>query len=148
MDEKAARRAFEAALETHRPEFGRFFLSRLFGLEISYAEEVCIVEIDVKDFMFNPQGSLHGGVIAFALDVSMGHLIKRSIGRAGITLEMKTQYLRPAGVGRIRCEGRFLRKGRSIVSLESRMTNTEGKLAAVATSTWQMLPDKTTANSA
>ena len=118
MDEQAARQAFEAALESYRPEFGRFFLARFLGLEISYADEVCVVEIDVKDFMFNPQGSLHGGVIAFALDVSMGHLIKRSIGRAGITLEMKTQYLRSAGVGRVRCEGRFLKKGRSIVSLE------------------------------
>ena len=148
MDEQAARQAFEAALESYRPEFGRFFLARFLGLEISYADEVCVVEIDVKDFMFNPQGSLHGGVIAFALDVSMGHLIKRSIGRAGITLEMKTQYLRPAGVGRIRCEGRVLKKGRSIVSLEARMTNAEGKLAAVATSTWQLLADETTATSA
>ncbi len=148
MDEQAARQAFEAALESYRPEFGRFFLARFLGLEISYADEVCVVEIDVKDFMFNPQGSLHGGVIAFALDVSMGHLIKRSIGRAGITLEMKTQYLRSAGVGRVRCEGRFLKKGRSIVSLESRMTNAEGKLAAVATSTWQLLADETNPPSA
>jgi uncharacterized protein (TIGR00369 family) len=62
-----------------------FFLARFLGLEISYGDEVCVVEIEVRDFMFNPQGSLHGGVIAFALDVAMGHLIKRSIGRPGIT---------------------------------------------------------------
>ncbi len=141
MDEDAARTAFEAALQSYRPDFGVFFLARFLGLEISYADEVCIVEIDVRDFMFNPQGSLHGGVIAFALDVSMGHLIKRSLARPGITLEMKTQYLRPAAVGRVRCEGRFLRKGRSINSLEARMWNQDGKLAAVATSTWQMLPE-------
>jgi len=141
MNEDAARGAFEAALQSYRPDFGVFFLARFLGLEIFYADEVCVVEIDVKDFMFNPQGSLHGGVIAFALDVSMGHLIKRSLGRPGITLEMKTQYLRPAGVGRIRCEGRFLKKGRSINSLEARMWNQEGKLAAVATSTWQILAE-------
>jgi uncharacterized protein (TIGR00369 family) len=142
MDEDAARQALEAALQTYRPDFGVFFLARFFGLDIAYGNETCIVEIDVKDFMFNPQGSLHGGVIAFALDVSMGHLIKRTHGRAGITLEMKTQYLRPAGLGRIRCEGRFLKKGRSVNSLESRMTNPDGKLAAIATSTWQLLPEK------
>lgn len=140
MDEAAARNAFEAALQSYRPDFGVFFLARFLGLEISYADEVCIVEIEVRDFMFNPQGSLHGGVIAFALDVSMGHLIKRSHGRPGITLEMKTQYLRPVGIGRVRCEGRFLKQGRSIASLESRMWNQDGKLAAVASSTWQMLP--------
>jgi uncharacterized protein (TIGR00369 family) len=97
------------------------------------------VEVPVRDFMFNPQGSLHGGVIAFALDVSMGHLIRRTIGRPGITLEMKTQYLRPALSGTVRCEGRFLRRGRSINYMESRMTDEDGKLLAVATSTWQLL---------
>ena len=141
MDEDAARDAFEGALRTHRPDFGTFFLAKLFGLEISYTDESCIVEVPVRDFMFNPQGSLHGGVIAFALDVSMGHLIKRTIGRPGITLEMKTQYLRPAVSGRVRCEGRFLRRGRSINYLESRMTSEDGKLLAVATSTWQLLSD-------
>ena len=139
MDEDAARRAFDEALRTHQPGFGTFFLARLLGLEISYPDESCLVAFTVHDFMFNPQGSLHGGVIAFALDVSMGHLIRHTLGRPGITLEMKTQYLRPAVSGRVRCEGRFLRRGRTINYLESRMTDEGGKLLAVATSTWQLL---------
>jgi uncharacterized protein (TIGR00369 family) len=142
VDENKAREAFEEALRTYRPDFGTFFLARLFGLDISYTDETCVVDIPVRDFMFNPQGSLHGGVIAFALDVSMGHLIKRTMGRPGITLEMKTQYLRPALSGTVRCEGRFLRRGRSINYLESRMTDEDGKLLAIATSTWQLLPEK------
>ncbi len=141
MDEGAARQAFEEALRTHHPGFGTFFLARLFGLEIAYTDESCIVDFAVRDFMFNPQGSLHGGVVAMALDISMGHLIKRAVGRPGITLEMKTQYLRPAVSGRVRCEGRFLRRGRTINYLESRMTDADGKLLAVATSTWQLLPE-------
>jgi len=142
MDEKAARQAFDEALRTHRPGFGTFFLAKLFGLEISYTDETCIVEFTVRDFMFNPQGSLHGGVIATALDISMGHLIKHTVGRPGITLEMKTQYLRPATSGCLRCEGRFLRRGRTINYLESRMTGEDQKLLAVATSTWQLLGEK------
>ena len=139
MDEIAARQAFEKALEKHRPAFGTFFLAQLFGLEISYTSETCIVEVDVKDFMFNPQGSLHGGIIAFALDISMGHLIHHAIGASGLTLEMKTQYLRPIQAGRVRCEGRFAKRGRSISFMETRLTDSEGKLAATATATWQML---------
>jgi acyl-CoA thioesterase len=142
VDEDAARRAFEDARRTRRPDFGTFFLARFFGLDISYTDDACIVQVPVRDFMFNPQGSLHGGVIAFALDVSMGHLVKHTHGRAGITLEMKTQYLRPALSGRVRCEGRFLRPGRSINYLESRMTAEDGKLLALATSTWHLLPEK------
>lgn len=139
MDETAARDAFEIALRTHRPDFETFFLARLFGLEISYGEDACIVEIPVRDFLFNPQGTVHGGIIAFALDVSMGHWIKRSTGRAGITLEMKIQYLRPAAVDRLRCEGRYLKQGKQISYLESRLTDRDGKLLAVATATWQHL---------
>ena len=141
MDEDAARRAFDEALRTHQPGFGTFFLARLLGLEISYADESCLVAFTVHDFMFNPQGSLHGGVIATALDISMGHLIKHVTGRPGITLEMKTQYLRPAQAGRVTCEGRFLRRGRTVAYLEARMTGEDGKLVAAATSTWQLLAE-------
>lgn len=148
MDEAAARASFEEALRSHEPGFGTFFLARLFGLEISYPGETCVVECDVKDFMFNPQGSLHGGVIAFLLDVSMGHLIHHATGRPGLTLEMKAQYLRAVAPGRIRCEGRFLRQGRRISSTETRLTNAEGKLAAFATATWQMLEAPAGAGSA
>jgi uncharacterized protein (TIGR00369 family) len=137
VDEPAARDAFEAALRTHRPDFETFFLARLMKLDIGYGEDSCIIEIPVQDFLFNPQGTLHGGVIAFALDVSMGHWIKHSTGRAGVTLEMKMQYLRPATAGRLRCEGRYLKRGKQISYLESRMTDREGKLLAIATATWQ-----------
>ncbi len=139
MDETAAKEAFETALRTHRPDFETFFLARLFGLEISYGPESCIVEFPVRDFLFNPQGTVHGGVTAFALDVSMGHWIKHSTGRGGLTLEMKIQYLRPASSGRLRCEGRYLKRGKQISYLESRLTDAESRLLAVATATWQHL---------
>jgi len=139
MDENAARAAFEHALQSHKPAFGSFFLAQLFGLEISYTGDACRIEVEIKDFMFNPQGSLHGGVIAFLLDVSMGHLIFHLTGSPGMTLEMKIQYLRPIRAERIGCEGRFLKRGRRISFMETRIAGADGKLAAIATGTWQML---------
>jgi acyl-coenzyme A thioesterase PaaI-like protein len=41
---------------------------------------------------------LHGGVLATALDISMGHLLNHAVG-AGSTLEMKVQYFSPARFG-------------------------------------------------
>ena len=141
MDENAATSAFQNAIATYAPAFETFFLAKLFGAEISYTAESCIVEIPVNDFLFNPQGSLHGGVIAFALDVSMGHLIHHVTKRAAVTLEMKTQYMRPAVTGRVRCEARFIKRGRTVSFLESRMINADGKIVASATATWQMPGD-------
>jgi uncharacterized protein (TIGR00369 family) len=138
MDEALAREAFETALASHKPEFGAFFLARLLGLEISYGEGTCVVRCPVRDFMFNPQGTLHGGVIATVLDISMGHLLHHTAG-AGMTLEMKTQYIRAATGGIVTAEGRFIRQGRSINFLESRMHDEGGELLAMATSTWRLL---------
>ncbi len=140
INEAVARDAFERAIADHTQEFGRYFLARLLGLEISHPDDdTCVVEFEVHDFMFNPQGSLHGGLIATVLDVSMGHLLQKAIG-PGMTLEMKTQFLRPARVGRLRAEGRFLKKGKSINYLETRLTDDKGSLLAVANSTWQLMP--------
>jgi uncharacterized protein (TIGR00369 family) len=141
IDEVAARAAFEGALADYEQTFGTFFLARLLGLEISYPDaDTCAVEMELRDFMFNPQGTLHGGIIATMLDISMGHLLKKTIG-AGMTLEMKTQYLRPARAGRVRAVGTFLKKGKSINYLETRLYDAEGSLLAAANSTWQLLPE-------
>jgi uncharacterized protein (TIGR00369 family) len=137
MDEKAARRSFENAIETHEPAFGTFFLARLLDLDITYPDDACRIAFPVRDFLFNPQGSLHGGIIATVMDISMGHLLKHAFGAGGATLEMKLQYMRPILPPSATCEGRFLRKGRNISFLESRMWDAEGRLAVHATATWR-----------
>ena len=138
MDEAQARARFEAAPASYRQEFETFFLARLMGLGFVYEDGACRIRFPVEDFLFNPQGSLHGGAIATVMDISMGHLLKHEYGRPGMTLEMKTQYLRPLTAGPALCEGRFLKKGRSICFLESRLWDAAGKLAAAATSTWRL----------
>jgi uncharacterized protein (TIGR00369 family) len=138
MDEKTARARFENALGTYRQDFGTFFIAKLMGLEISYPDDYCLVEFQVADFLFNPQGSYHGGMLATVMDISMGHLINHTVGVPGMTLEMKNQYLRPLIKGPARCEGRFIRQGRSISFLESRIWDGDDKLSAHATSTWKM----------
>lgn len=138
MDEAAARIAFDQALETHVPAFGTFFLARLLGLEVSFPEDRSEVRFVVRDFLFNPQGSLHGGIIGTVLDIAMGHLLHHTFG-AGMTLEMKTQFIRAPKSGSLLAVGRFLRRGRSINFLEARLQDETGDLLAFATSTWRLL---------
>ena len=138
VDEETARAALEQALKTHDQDFGKFFLARLFGCEFEYTDDACKVSFELKDFMLNPQGGIHGGVTAFVLDVSMGHLLWKKSG-AGKTLEMKVQYAKAAKAGRLTATGRFLRQGRSISYLRSELTDENGELIAFATSTWMSL---------
>lgn len=142
MDADLVRDRFETAVREHEPEFEKFFLARFFGFDVGYDddEETCRVEIPHADYMNNPQGSLHGGVIATAMDISMGHLLNRFL-RPGVTLQMNTQYVRPV-LGASHCIGRFTKKGRRIVFTESTLIGERGKPAAVATATWMLLPEE------
>jgi uncharacterized protein (TIGR00369 family) len=138
MQEAEARNLVEMAMGDGRQEFGSFFLSRLFGMTVSYEPDTCIVMLDVKPFMYNPQGSLHGGVLATALDISMGHLLKHQFG-AGATLEMKVQYFAPVRSGPVTCRASFLKKGRKTFFLQSSAYDGSGESIAHATSTWKQL---------
>ena len=138
MQEAEVRKLIDAAVGDGRHEFGSFFLARLFGMAVSYEADACIVSLDVKPFMYNPQGSLHGGVLATALDISMGHLLKHQFG-AGATLEMKVQYFAPVRSGSVTCRASFLKKGRKTFFLQSSATDGSGETIAHATSTWKQL---------
>ena len=123
------------AESTEMQEFGSFYLSRFLGFKISYMNDSCEVRFDVLSPMFNPQGSLHGGIIATAMDVSMGHLLHQTTG-SGATLEMNVKYLLPIFAESVTCKGSYLRQGKSISFLQSHMYKENGKLAAYASATW------------
>lgn len=138
VDAAAATRAFQHAIDTHTQELGQFFLARLLGLQLRYDADSCRVDFEVQDFMLNPQGKLHGGVVALVMDVSMGHLLAHLQGM-GLTLEMKTQYLRAVQEGPARVVGTVLKRGASVWFLQSQFFDADGELAAFSTSTWKLL---------
>ena len=116
-------------------DFGSFYLSRFLGFKISYKDDTCLVNFKAKSPMFNPQGTLHGGIIATAMDVSMGHLLHHTTG-AGATLEMNIKYLLPIKNENVLCKGSFLKQGKTIGFLQSHLYREDGKLAAYASATW------------
>ncbi len=139
IDADALRARIEDALATHEPVFGRFFLARLLGLDIGYDDEHqrTRVHVPFADFLRNPQGSLHGGVIATVMDISMGHLCHRYLSTA-VTIETQLRFFRPVH-GTAYCEGSLLRPGRRIVHLASHLYDEHGRLAAFATGAWHRL---------
>jgi len=129
------------AESSDRQEFGSFYLSRFLGFKITYSDETCIVKFKAKSPMFNPQGTLHGGIIATAMDVSMGHLLHYTTG-SGATLEMNVKYLLPIKDQEIVCKGSYLKRGKTIGFLQSHLFRADGKLAAYASATWIPLNKK------
>lgn len=141
MDAARIRERLEEALQETEPDFGAFFLLRFLGLEVSYGDESCTVHVPTTPELFNPQGtSYHGGALAIAIDISMGHLCNRFLSRS-VTLDMDLKFLRPITTP-VRCTATFLKKGRGVVTVESRVVDEDERLCAFATGTWYRLPSK------
>ena len=147
INQQQVRDHIDSVLQGCEQVFEKFFLAKFMGLEFEYLPAGAAdsdkthlkITFEVNEMLMNPQGSLHGGVMAAVMDISMGHLLHKTAGM-GATIEMKIQYLRPLRQGVVTCEGSFIKKGRSLSFMESRLSGSDGKLAAIATATWKM-PD-------
>ena len=133
------RRRVEEAIATAEPAFGKFFLARLLDLRVEYDddEQTTTVTLPYAEFLCNPQGSVHGGVLSTVMDISMGHLCHRYLSTA-VTIEMQMRFFRPV-TGDCRAEGRLIRPGKRIVHLESRLYDDADRLAASGTGSWLRL---------
>jgi uncharacterized protein (TIGR00369 family) len=128
----------DRATSDERQEFGSVLLARLLSMTVSYEADACTVAFEAVLPLFNPQGTLHGGVLATAIDISMGHLLNHTAG-PGATLESKLQYTAAVTEGIVQCRATFLRQGRSISFLQSHAKRADGALVAHATATWRLL---------
>jgi uncharacterized protein (TIGR00369 family) len=104
------------------------------------AEPGTVVMHSIPDFRhYNPIGSVHGGYAATLLDSVMGLAIHSMLppGSGYTTLEFKISFIK--GITKdtvsIRSEGRILNVGRRAATAEARLTDTQGRLLAHATTT-------------
>ena len=88
---------------------------------------------------YNPIGSVHGGYAAILLDSAMGLAVHSALpaGTGYTTLEFKISFIKgmTKDTGTIRTEGRTLNVGRRAATAEARITDSQGRLLAHATTT-------------
>ncbi len=88
---------------------------------------------------YNPIGSVHGGYAATLLDSCMGCAVQTKLaqGLGYTTLEFKVNLIRGLtdGTGVVRAVGSVLSSGRRVATAEGRLTDTQGRLLATATTT-------------
>ena len=82
----------------------------------------------------NPHGVLHGGVIYTMIDYCMGGAVMRSLpeGQFCTTIEIKVSYLASVREGTLVVETNVVKQGRSIAFTESKVTDDQGRLVAIA----------------
>jgi uncharacterized protein (TIGR00369 family) len=115
-------------------------IARLLDMSLVTVEEGrAVFALHPAEWMYNPIGSVHGGVAATILDSCMGCAV-HSVLEAGArytTTDLQVRYARAMGVdtGRVLAEGTVVHAGRRLVTAEGRLVaESTGKLIAHATS--------------
>ena len=88
--------------------------------------------------VYNPIGTVHGGYAATLLDSACGIAVHSSLapGQSYTTLELKVAYHKAMTVktGLVSAEGRVVSFGRRAAFAEGKLTDSQGRLLASATS--------------
>ncbi len=116
------------------------------GLRIAERHEDGVtIECALKDYYFNPDGSLHGGMIATIADEAVWFAIEDQMGssRYSTTTELKVNYLRAAkDTGKLFARARLLKTGKTLCVGSVELTDDRGALCAFATVTYMLLGEK------
>lgn len=106
-------------------------------VEVEHGRVVFVATPDSR--LYNPIGSIHGGYAATLLNSCMGCAVHSTLkaGDGYTTVERKVNFVRQisADTGEVRAEGKVIHVGKQIASAEGRLTDTQGRLLAHATTT-------------
>jgi len=114
------------------------------GLEVEdMAPGWARVSVDLTDHLRNPNGQMHGGVIATLIDMSitqamlMTDTYQRVRETRGVmtNIDLRVKYLRSVGSGRAIVESRIVHEGRRVVHAASTVTDDRGKTVALGDAT-------------
>ena len=116
-------------------------IARLLGFAMKSIEPAhAVFEMEVDERHHNPMGTLHGGVYCDLADAAMGYAYTATLGEGETftTVELKINFLRAVGQGRLTAEARVVKAGSALGFVECDV-NDQGRLVARAASTCMKL---------
>lgn len=119
-------------------------ISRTLGFVlVEVGPGLAVFEGEPSEALLNPMGTVHGGWALTLIDSATGCAAFTTLpaGVGYTTVETKGNFARPitAATGRVRCEGRVVVQGRTIVTAEARVLGPDGKVLGHGTSTLMVL---------
>jgi uncharacterized protein (TIGR00369 family) len=98
-----------------------------------------VFTLDVGEHLYNPIGSVHGGICGTLLDSAMGCAVHSTLpqGKGYTTLELKVNLVKALNLAtpEVRCEGRVLSSGRRVATASAQILGPDRTLFAHATTT-------------
>src|SRR4051794_38347580 len=101
-------------------------IAELLGMTITEVERGRVVfALEPAEWMYNPIGSVHGGIAATILDSALGCSVHTTLdaGVAYTTSDLQVRYVRSmsADTGPVLCESRVVHRGRRLATAEGRL---------------------------
>ena len=145
MKDKELERVFLALIEQRKEQAGR--LNNLLDLRLKECDKASgYVEYDFvteDEWMRNPYGGVHGGIIASVFDTGIGMGACAMTQHFVTTVDLNIQYLRPMWGTRFRLVLDYTHIGNKLVSCLGKLLE-EGsdKVMCTCTATFMILPDQ------
>ncbi|WP_040345061.1 hotdog fold thioesterase [Neobacillus bataviensis] len=117
-------------------------IAQLLGIEITGLEKGMVtLEMEASEKLHNPMGTLHGGVLCDLSDLAMGYAFVGTLADDELftTVEIKLNFLKPIWEGKLRAEGKIIKKGSSTGLVECHVYDKKGSLVSHSTSTCMIL---------
>ncbi len=112
-----------------RAPFHRFLQLRLVACRDGRAEILLPFR---EELLANPTAPyIHGGVIASLLDIVGDYAVASQLGHSVPTIDMRVDFLRPAGQVDLLAQGRVVRCGRSVAVADAEVHDPTRKLVAL-----------------
>ena len=110
-------------------------------LSVDHEARSMRVRFQGTDKMLNPRGGVQGGFLTAMLDDAMGSMIVvLTKGRKGpASVDIHTQYLRPAAPGPLTCDAEVVHMGKSTVFTRATLFDEAENIIAVATQTARLI---------
>jgi uncharacterized protein (TIGR00369 family) len=93
------------------------------------------LEVEVDERHLNPAGTVHGGMLATLVDMTMGAAVRSAVeGEVPATSQLSITYLRPGKPGRLTVTATVRKRGESLVVCEADIAQEDTSLVhALAT---------------
>jgi uncharacterized protein (TIGR00369 family) len=119
-------------------------IALLLGMEVPHIDPGrAVFTLEAGEHLYNPIGSVHGGVLATLLDSALGCAVHSTLpaGVGYTTIDLNVTYLRPAtrDSGRLTCEAELIHSGRKVATSRAQIVDDDGRLYATATTTCLIL---------
>jgi uncharacterized protein (TIGR00369 family) len=116
------------------------------AVPVAAEEGRCTFEMTASGWLTSPTGNVEGGVTACLADFALAGAIQTTLPAATALAptELRVQFVRPVPPdgGTVTAQAQVVHRGRNVAHARAELTNTEGKLVAVANGSAMVLPDR------